>query len=146
MYTYHIKKPWPVPVAPVVQQPAPFVPRVGHSRGAMYGTTKCPWSKIDYIRWVETVKEEFQRGDMCIIKGSHLESHGGKPFYYTIEAIQEIHYIVEFDEHFQEPMALSVVTPYGFRMNKAPSSVRKLTKAEVDHVNVYNTRHIQNAC
>ena len=117
----------PVHHAPVQQS--------AYSRGAWKGEVACPWDKITYARWVETVKSEFKPGDLICMRGSSVFTNPKQaPFYYTIESIQEIHYLVKFDTHYDEPLCLNVVTAAGFRMSRAPSSIRKLTNEELDLV------------
>lgn len=138
MYSYKIKKPYVLP--PVRTYDRPITPS---PRGAWGDSVPNPWDKITYAKWIETVKSEFAVGDLVCMRGTMVHTSKNAPFYYEIESITEIHSHVQFDTHYEEPLCLNVVTAAGFRMTRAPSSVRKLTNAELDLVYIQHktSRH-----
>lgn len=129
MFKYKILKPLPLVAPAPVRQYQPAI------RGAWGESVPNPWDKITYAKWVETVKSEFKVGDLICMRGTMVHSAGkSAPFYYTIESVIEIHSHAFFDTHYEEPLCLNVITAAGFRMTRAPSSVRKLTSEELDLV------------
>ena len=128
MLTYKIKHPEPV----VVQ------PQSTYARGATYGSRKTAWPKMVYADWVERVKKEHKVGDLITLTINEYKQNV-IPYYYEITGIGEIHYLVDFDTYFNEPMAIHCLTQHNFAVSKCPSAIRKLTPEEMQLVHLQHT-------
>lgn len=89
------------------------------------------WGKIQYSRWIETVKQTFKKGDYVTYKRfPNVLGHCPLPYY--VVDIEEMHFYAELDKERDVPKALAVAlvgssTP----TYKTPDELRKLTSDEI---------------
>ena len=118
MIVYTIKK-----EAPIYRSPSfPVAP-------SRVVTTRCPWDKITYSKWLETVRQTFNEGDKVTLAVCKPTINVNPPVY-EIKYINELHYTANWDDHYGEPQCLHLYSEYGLWMYRPPSSVRKLTQEE----------------
>ena len=129
MLTHSIKK---YVTTPVVNNVA--YPKFDRSAYA----PKCMWDKVQYAKWVETVKAKYKVGDYLCINHSFSYADNRVPFWYKIVDINEIHYTCDWDNYHNEPACLSVISELGIVMKKCPTGIRKLTDEEVERVHLQN--------
>ena len=135
MFTYKIKHP-----EPVVTQP-----NTNYVRGSTYGSRKCEWPKLVYANWVEGVKKNYKVGDLVTLTINEYKENV-IPYYYEITGIGEIHYLVELDTYFNEPMAIHCLTQHDFAVSKCPAAIRPLTIEEQRLVHVQHSPHFTALC
>lgn len=97
------------------------------------------WDKIKYARWVESVKKSFHVGQLVTNKAIHTIP-GKVPYHFRVVSISEVMQQVRWDQVAWEPKAVTVQFKSGGIIdNKAPSTLRPLTKEECDLVALQNT-------
>jgi hypothetical protein len=96
-----------------------------------------PWTKLHYSNWIEGVKAKFKTGDLVTLLHVSVIPNC-VPLYYIVAHVNEIHYLVRFDNQVQQPICLAVRTINGIILLKCPATLRHLTPEEVALVNLQN--------
>lgn len=88
------------------------------------------WDKLAYARWLESVKQNFWKGNYYTRKGFPEGGGSYHPTFYKVIDFEEIHHFVEIDKHINEPRAVLCHDPNGKLMKFCPSELRTLTAVE----------------
>lgn len=106
---------------------------------------RCNWSKERYAAWIENVvKTKFKKGDLVTF-ASCPPMPNVLPFNMEITYLHEMHHYVEYDEQLLEPRAITCRTLASTYEFKCPSTLRLLTKEELDLVNLSNKKAYGNS-
>ena len=98
------------------------------------------WSKLDFNDWfTQNVQNKFAVGDLiCYL---HIPVRPNViPFYWKIEYINELFNVAKYDCVLKEPNVLHCKGMNDSWIYKCPSAVRKLTKEEMELVNLQNSK------
>lgn len=97
------------------------------------------WTKVKFAQWITGVQERFKKGQLVSLAIITPIAHIA-PFYFTVEDIHEIQKFCPWDKVANEPACILVRTKAGDLYRKSPNVLRPLTEAELQLVNLQDTK------
>jgi len=97
-----------------------------------------PWSKGQFINFIELVKEKYPVGSMVTLRQIPYVM-GIHPIAYEVVYIEELHNVCKYDLDIQQPICISVRTAEGVVLSKCPAVLRALNSPELLALSMKNT-------